>query len=63
MVNRSIASQPLYIITSLHLCYQWNISLSDFRNEVHIRAVEHHMEVFNRMHRFERLPILEPDDL
>ena len=47
----------------LHLLYKWHVPLRDLRHKIHIRTIEHDMEVLNCMYGFERFPILEPDNL
>ena len=40
-----------------------NIAFRDLLNEVCVRVVEHNMEMLHGVYRFQRTPILEPDDL
>jgi hypothetical protein len=40
-----------------------NIAVRDVSNEIPVRLVQHDMEMLDGVYGFERLPVLEPDDL
>lgn len=42
---------------------QRHISVGDLLHKLHVRVVKHDVEVLDRVHRLEGLPVLEPDDL
>ena len=55
-------SYPL-LASMLHLCAQWYVAIGNFFDKAHLGVVKHNMEVLYSMYRFQRPPVLEPDDL
>ena len=48
---------------TLNLLAQRDVSIGDLLHELRVRFVQHDVEVLHGMNRFQRLPILKPDDL
>lgn len=58
-----MTESPISKLLFSYLLICWYIATCYLLDEFHVRVIQHNMEVFHCVYRFEGLPILKPDNL